>query len=306
MHNFTTKTVTTLTDHPSTQTFFATTYVEIALRYDYLLHIILALSAFHKAYQLRIATNNPGSLAAIKKYLLAADTHHDSALQGFRKALPNINSENCHAIFGCSTVLFMTSLARPRDDETRDSGNPGLGIGSRVSEWMNLIRGVPSILDHPEIKVWLENGPMVTILQRRNVMEVLSIIEEVPSEAISQLRLLSQEIHKTSDHGVTKTCDNPIEQVIYAYRGLGHSYDTSLVLRWPAVIHQDYFTLLEASNSEALLVLAHYCVLLNTVNYLWWIQGWPKYILESIQPIIEKKWESWLRWPMERVGVAMG
>jgi hypothetical protein len=137
IHNFTSKTGATMSNHVPTQQYFATDFVELSLSHDFLLRTILAFSAFHKAYQVRIA--NPQSPTEITKYLLAADFHNQMALRNFRQILPRPTQENAEAIIGCTIMLFMTSLSRPRDSDSRESVSetlvmPSLGVFSRILE----------------------------------------------------------------------------------------------------------------------------------------------------------------------------
>jgi hypothetical protein len=241
------------------------------------------------------------------KCLLAADFHNQMALQSFRQVLPRPAQENAEAIIGCTIMLFMTSLARPRDSYSRESVSetlvmPSLGVISRILEWMNLIRNVTKLLFDPAFRLWFDDGPMDTALRQGHA--ILHPTEGVNNELISQLQNLLEEIPKLSNEETSKGCLIPVKQLLYAYMRLGQSFDNILVLGWPAVIPDDYFTLFDSNAPEAWLVLMYYSALLKTIDHPWWIKGWPEYILKCVEPLVGETWRPWLRWPSETVNTS--
>jgi hypothetical protein len=55
-----------------------------------------------------------------------------------------------------------------------------------------------------------------------------------------------------------------------------------------------------------MVVLAHYCVLIHwaeakDTNDTWFINGWAKYILESVQESVPEAWQEHLQWPVMNV-----
>jgi hypothetical protein len=300
IYSFTTTTAKTLSDDGHVRECFGTSLVEIALRHEFLLHAVLALAAFHKAYllqeqeQLSDESHGLGPLFGLETYMLAAHTHHTSALHSFSQRITHIDSDNCHALFGCAALLFVTSLARPRDklDDTNST--------VRFAEWVNLIRGVAAIVRDADSKGWLSSGPLRIIFnltpafppRKSNVNEDLRICSEM------HLDSLSSAISSSSSPTTNTACQAAIQTLHAAFSSRGRS---NLALTWPTSLSREYMALLDTKSSEALLVLAYYCVLLRSLHHRWWIRGWPQYMLENIRGMVGEEWMRWLEWPTQQI-----
>lgn len=52
-------------------------------------------------------------------------------------------------------------------------------------------------------------------------------------------------------------------------------------------------------DERALVILAHYCVLLKKVDHVWYLKGLGKGLLESIWEVLGEEWRPWVRWARE-------
>jgi hypothetical protein len=59
--------------------------------------------------------------------------------------------------------------------------------------------------------------------------------------------------------------------------------------------------LIAARRPEALILLAHYCLLLNKVDNVWWLRGISRHLLKSIHATIGEEWEGWIAWPLQEL-----
>jgi len=76
--------------------------------------------------------------------------------------------------------------------------------------------------------------------------------------------------------------------------------DTILVVyAWPIKVPEAFFAMVKEQKPEALVVLAHYSLLLNKVDQLWYMQGMSRRLLHTIHSKIGKQWESWIAWPLQ-------
>ena len=79
-------------------------------------------------------------------------------------------------------------------------------------------------------------------------------------------------------------------------------------LSWPIVIPDAFIEMVQAHNPYALVLLAHYCILLKRNDSRWWIEGKAEELLTKIRTILDREWggeESWaiwLQWPVGEVG----
>lgn len=52
---------------------------------------------------------------------------------------------------------------------------------------------------------------------------------------------------------------------------------------------------------QALIILAHYCVLLDVLDSRWWIHGWASRVLRDVLGSLEVPWRQWIEWPVQSV-----
>ncbi|CZR50185.1 uncharacterized protein PAC_00057 [Phialocephala subalpina] len=291
LHNFTSKTYSTITCSsvisPSLREFYRTTYVQEAFAYDYFIHSILAVSAFHHVHQHR----RSGASAGLEKYLIAAHTHHNTALRSFRQTLNNVTDENCSAMFGCASLITIMSYAQlhvttiqPLSDSPR---KPNL----LVPEWFTLLRGIPLAVHNNEN---VKSGPMAPIFQRMKACGT----GKVDSDISSYFKRLCAAFTQHSDAKVGRLCCAAVDKLRESFVNFGQQRESTPLLAWPATVHEEFVVLLKMSIQEAVLVFAQFCVLLFEIRGSWWVEGWAEYILERVDNcIVEERWREWLRWP---------
>jgi hypothetical protein len=309
LHNFTTKTSQTLSGSPEVHVCFSTGFVELAMQNEYLLHCILALSAFHIVSQ---QENQEFSQLQIEDhpreiYIQAAYKHHENALKGYRHSLSTVSPASCHGIFGCAILLFITAFARPPEpvlslSQPQQYRHTDVWLSFHLSEWIILIKGLPSIIAYNDFRAALLNGPLATLMEIRNHSPT-DLNTSPQREAVSShLHHLSEGIRvHSSDHNNVQVCLSAIETLHQVVTELNHSNDHALAFIWPIRVTPEYLALLEAKVPEALLVFAYYCAILFITSSTWWTKGWPRPILKSVRETIDKKWNPWLSWPLELV-----
>ena len=77
----------------------------------------------------------------------------------------------------------------------------------------------------------------------------------------------------------------------------GNQKRMPMVFVWPALVSSDYVDLLRQRQPEALVILAHYAVLLHRSRDLWLIGEGGKFLIESICGSLGSKWQEWLSFP---------
>ena len=310
LHRFTTKTAVSLSNSDSIQTFFSTDFVQLALGNEYLLHCVLSLSAFHvvneQGKNQQDSCKNAGK--PTEKYLLAAYGHYDSALKEFRRSLSNLNSDTCHAIFGCAFLLFITALSRPpeifsKSDRSTSETDADVWLDLQLSEWIILTKGLPSIVQQSELLQTLRQGPLAPLMTIRDNAPLKDNNDTKRNCMIySRLDDLSRAIREwSSDDQIVETCHSSVKALQELLTEPSHNHDMSIAFLWPMRVNKDYLVFLGGRRPEALLVFAHYCALLHIMSSRWFTEGWPRSILESIRYTIDDKWIPWLEWPLEMV-----
>ena len=329
LNTFTTQTCPTLTSFPSICIAYQTTVIAEALNYDYLLEIILAISAFHLA-SMETEPYQPVSLCysqispnLTKKELClkAGQAHYTQAVRFFRRSLNNLQRNNCHALFACSGLVFIATLAQHHQDHLENplqSSSPRIPVSSvsdrsppaalqngldKVLHWMRLLRGINTIL-LPSM-IWIEEGPFKTLLVQKQ--EVLSKYESGdidPKVACHLDKYYSFLSRAEIDTAVAETCQAALASLRNSFAvATCEIFDHQSIFLWPVVMSDNYLTLLEARQPEALVILAYFSVLLFVGDFKWWINDWPYDTLSFVKENLDPKWDVWLQWPVSVIGL---
>ncbi|PVH70958.1 hypothetical protein DL98DRAFT_521355 [Cadophora sp. DSE1049] len=280
----------------------------MAFHHDFLKHGILACSALHLAYL------HPTER---RRYQMKAACHQARALPLFRLAVAAPTEENCDAILAFSHLLIVHCFASEEQDEDLmlvKSGTTGTcGTESGLPDWLQIIRGSCTMFKH----VWsnMRNGIMQPLIEETLNEEPLPII---PQNTVHSARL--RELLVLPLFGKNPPIVEILEQQMTAYssaliilsrafvraqaakeRGIFTMW--TAVQIWPASIPMEYLEMLRAREPAALVLLAHYCVLLEPLEESWYMVGFRKRLLERIYWQLDEDWRKWLDWPFAEAGL---
>lgn len=263
----------------------------LALSHPFLMHGVLAVTALHLAH---LDPRRANKLTA------RASKHEDLALPHFRENTSGITERNCHAIFAFSGLVTTYVIATIK---TSDYQHTIPSNDSWLPNWINLIRGSHSLLyTHWG---WLVTGPFAPVMERQK-----SAIDYAnnPNDAhlSSLLPLLSPSASMSAERReILATCEEALDQLrrVWALpysecKTLGHK---AAVTIWPGHISPQYIRLLRERKPEALVVLAHYCVLLSDVENCWYFNELAQHLLSAIRQYLSSEWHTWIQWPCDRV-----
>lgn len=295
MHFYTTETSFTLSNRPELQQIWQRAVPRMAFTHDFLLHGILAFSALHLARQ------EPERKALL---YTEASAHHNIGLKMFRTAICNVTPQNCDACFAFSAII--AAYAWASSDQAGDLffSDASISDGKSNVEWVSLLRGV-----HTLLKVagdWMADGSMKNILESRSLdPEVCRAADPEAGVRLSALSQLWVSSSDTFDLDDLKTLDETLALLqeawgLVALSASDSKVDTILVVYgWPIKVPEAFFAMIKEQRPEALIVLAHYSLLLNKVDQLWYMQGMSRRLLQTIHSKIGKEWESWIAWPLQ-------
>lgn len=121
-----------------------------------------------------------------------------------------------------------------------------------------------------------------------------------------ELVKIHQLLNEMDDEEVMMVCREALEQlrrVAAAATCFSTTDDIPGVLHlWPGVVAQKFIVLLHERHPEALVILAHYCALMKSVEPCWYVGDNGKQLLTRIEKTLEPNFALWIRWPMEHVG----
>ncbi|PLB45067.1 hypothetical protein P170DRAFT_366440, partial [Aspergillus steynii IBT 23096] len=72
---------------------------------------------------------------------------------------------------------------------------------------------------------------------------------------------------------------------------------------WISESSPRFFDLLRQRHPFALVVLAHYCVVLHRLRWLWWISSWGRRILAEISGTLENEWKPFVEWALNETAL---
>jgi hypothetical protein len=75
--------------------------------------------------------------------------------------------------------------------------------------------------------------------------------------------------------------------------------DWSHVMRWGNVIPERFLQLLKAQEQLALVVLAHYCVIVHHSQKWWCMKGWSEKVFDAVVRTLHEDWQPNLDWAVQ-------
>ncbi len=309
LHFYTTSTWSTI----STLSIWQIDLPQMGFEHPCLMHGLLAVAALHLAHL--SASRRP-------QLLVASERHHQQALPQFRDALSNINKENCHACSAFSMNLNVYAWAapdRPGNLFLVDLNNRD-GYQTSV-ELVKILRGGNSVFRG--VREWVAEGPLWSLLKpwlasgwhnQDPTLTPQPVPGQSPQASItaaedgSRLEHLSASWENSPNvskeqvgvFGITLSLLRKVFLLTVADNGIEIIQST---LSWPIMIPDSYIALVQSRNPHALVLLAHYCVLLKRVDDRWWIQGKAEHLLGTIRHELGVAWEPWIEWPLQEVGL---
>ncbi|KAE9364770.1 hypothetical protein N431DRAFT_497199 [Stipitochalara longipes BDJ] len=286
MQHFTTHTWLALADNESMRQMWRVTVLQLAYQHDYLMHAILACAALHMAHLYPDRRS---------KLVIQARTHQDHAIPAFFAAVPSVESETCDAVLIfvrlVSIVAFSLEENSSRDSDTED----------KLPSWLFFIRsGCTMFCD-----VWdrMGTGPV------RYLTESWGLLVE-KSQTPHQLLF---------NYFLAIPAGDWPEAVRLAYNEsalvLAHNFSclplldekiTTLdVIRfWPIRNSMEFVDLFDTWHPGALILLAHYCILMHRVGAeIWYLKGAAAGMLSTIARRLDVNWHRYIEWPLNEVGL---
>lgn len=292
MHHFTTSTYLTMPRGPELSRIWQHVVPKIAFDYVFLLHQVLATSAFHLAHLSH-------TRASRQKYRLSATHHQSHAIEGLRTALANITVENCHALFVTSSLLFIGALAGSTVG-VHDSSSEADDRGPKMDNMLDvfaLVRGMNGILD--STRHLLRQGELGELLHIGPGGERSELVETVMGE-------LQKMVFSIEDTDPTKSFISSEVANLRAWIDFGYATSTTPELRitmtWPIGMQEEFLLLLKQRNQAALTTLAYYCVIMNAAEEsTWFMRGWGICLARDITSILEDPWTKHAEWALARI-----
>lgn len=264
------------------------------------MHAFLTCSALHLAYIFP---------SRQQLCLLRAHSHQDVALPLFRRAIANVTESNCHSILAFSHFLVVYSFAADRADEHLLLVDPSSPYPDLLCSWLYFARNDCLLV----CERWdtIETGPLGPLAKFWD--SPTPGLEDCTTEPDMTDHLLSlmptvggTEDEEVWPHSIREVYRDTAAQLGWAFaatRALsGVDFTTWDAVRvWLMKISVAYIELLIRGHSAALVLLAHYCLLLDSVQPHWYLAGRAKKLLDSVLERLDFKWRLCIRKSLEKL-----
>ncbi|KAF1950023.1 hypothetical protein CC80DRAFT_510016 [Byssothecium circinans] len=289
LHHFTTVTAKTLAYDADAEDVFSSFMVKASFDHPFLLHGILALSALHLGHlqpNLR------------KVYALEADRHHQAALSQFRTEVSDITDSNFASVLSFSSLLFAHSWAI-----SINSDDIEYAFGYFLSN-LNLTRTVRPLVQMPSTYDKMRQSELGRIIPK-DVLAVNWDDPKRPEETeLMQLRKFSEVIHHIYPSDIIEAYQDAIiflEALFSAATHPDSPPSDSMLKSWLYCISPRFVELLSDKQPGALIILAHYGVLLGRNRRYWFLEDVDVLMLSISDAFVPNEWKGWLDWPREEV-----
>lgn len=300
LHFFLTDTCFTISECPDRQRLWQHVVPRMAFTHHFLLRGILSFAALHLAHT---QPERRESLWA------EASSHYDVGVRLFHIEVLDITPFNCDACFAFSSLL--AAHAWPFSHQTSDlffSTSPSAEQALSTT-WASLLRGVHVLFD--TAWDWIANGPLGPLLEPLTMDP--AIVRKANPELSAKLTGLSQLWDPAPAKYNTAETEALSESLvlIQAACGILNSSTSerplsaiSLALAWPTCIPATFLGLVDRLEPEALIILAHYSLILNQVDKVWFMHGMSRQLLQTISERLGEDWESWIAWPLQELALS--
>jgi hypothetical protein len=253
-------------------------YMTTALKTPYLMNQLLALSAMH----LKTIDKHTA-----QSYMNTATHLRHRALRGFNKCLDDTSESNSTAQFFFASLLALHYLA-----ETV-AGLAGQDFATTLDCMVNYFRL------HRGARVMVERAS--TSFTNSTISQWLMDASKEGSHdshatsaecAVLASMLETSELNEES----RKACEEATEALGFAVRRIQgpNSWGVHGLMAWSNLIPWRFLTLLEKQIPEALVILAHYAVLLHRFRAFWCLDDIGERLVEGISGLLAAYWVRWL------------
>ncbi|KAJ5490975.1 hypothetical protein N7539_002542 [Penicillium diatomitis] len=308
MHHFSTVTCNTLAIREDARHVWRVVMPMEGYSNEYILHGILSIAAVHKSYLSPMPAKK-------EKYSKASAYHLAAGLKVFRELIASpIDTAHWQTVFCFASMTTIHLCTVP----LRQGGARWPDPIANTVELLSSVKGLQAIMRPflPSLgrshlaplanAVWLESEMRIhsTSLSQHSLL---------PSDIWLQLGRLHQwiktcpirhldgdgvaqdsDLHHRKDYEIAiRALENSTRQIELA----GPHPEAGMIFLWAYPLSKQFYKALLAHCPAALVILAHCCVLLQSVDDRWYLKGLAHQLLQDIDRNINPAYRDWLTWP---------
>lgn len=251
----------------------------------YLVNELLAFSSLH------LSTQRPARRDFYHFHAAQLQTH---ALAIFNETNPEVTEENCLPLFLFSCVLGIHMLCDTLiyRESNLDAFIPRFAHYLRLHHGSHTIIGQAwQLLNDSTLKpafdigrsLYRRDGPLGVGYEKLLGLVVAASLgnelTEIYRQAIETLQTCTN---------VADITDSETQKHLGAING---------VITWPMLVKLEFSDLLGQGRPEALVILAHYAVLVHRFRESWLFADSGRFLIQEIGRCLGEEWEEWMAWP---------
>jgi hypothetical protein len=276
-HSFTTKCASILQGYA----------VEEALKHEYLMESILALTSLHIASELQ----DPVSAAP---YVSAALRYQNNTIALLHMVLQNITPSNCNAVFASSLLMMACTIVSPLLP-TREDDEPTLPTKSLLLLF-DYVKGIESIVGVS--RQWLEGGPFGVLFSPQREAEPLREDRTMPP--VRLLRNLNDATTGMTNSPLHEVYERAIAQLEACF-----IIDQNMAVSWLVLAGTEFMDELRKGEPMAQIIFMYWGVLVGQLDQMWWAKYSGNRLVKELCVNLlglGKEWTEAARWAMVQVG----
>lgn len=270
----------------------------IAFSSSCVLHALLAFSALHLARK-NVAKQR-------EQCRERAAYYYSLTLPQMIVSLSQVDDSSANALFVASSLLCFYNLARgPQQGQYLAFSDEG------EAEWLWLQHGARAIhRGHLNAlsKGWLcgeESNPQDMPQHKSNATPPPTTFPQGFDVQINKLRSFASTLF--AEDSTFQKYTVAIDELQRCYSDTLSAYynPTSLtraVFSWFYRLEPGFVAALEAKRPFALIVYAHFTVMIHQARHVWYMEGWGPHIMGGIHRNLDAGYMDWLVWPCQAVG----
>ncbi|KAF4312800.1 C6 transcription factor [Botryosphaeria dothidea] len=333
LHHFTINTAATLSTAPELRTWWRIDVPHLAFSHPFVMRALLALSGMHIAHTLLAPPSSPlppPSAFAIPQPSSPSELHHLAQLQISRahtqhalalrtanhllptntSTPPAPSAATSAPLYICAVITMLTAFAAPRDPDALlfvDS------TSSTIAPWLQLSRAVKRIVDQGSEQAVLmaEIGVPLRMALSSNIRGTHACFsppakaagESGEAVAVAELAALRAWL-EADGRGRCADAAESLMATFETFEVAGDAVAMRAVVGWVCTVDEAFLVAVAEREQGALAVFAFFAVLLHWVeNGNWWVNGWGRHLVTTIDGLMGVEGERWLRWPREQIGI---
>lgn len=258
-----------------------------AARHPCLQNAMLALAA------LNLSSITTGGTKSQRAYRKIATTYRSKAIDAVDTTAIAIDPSNLQALFASSSIMlifeFAFHLTLPIDET-----EPLNGIQIKLQ----LIREIIGILEQV-IKSDTE-GQLTPLLDTTRIDPKMPDMSRL---AILNLRRQNTLLHGSNHYHEIAVYEETIAHLENSLESLSRGGEaTAIAFRWIAAVPERFLGLLEEREPFALVIFAHYAVVMHSLRDQWWVNDWGSKILRTICHHLDSHWMQRITWALDATG----